>query len=330
MPFTAEIIKANPVLASLTDEVVNAVIELGNNQLKVDVKKEIDTQTGEIYRRFDEDIKSITGKERPEKVKTYEFMKSVLEEYKTTAEKAGNSDDLKRAKEEVENLKKQIAEGTADAVLKKKLETTEQLVRDMEAQNKKLQGKVGELSKAQEDALKAKDQEFVKMKTDFAFAQALQGVKFRSVYPEAAATELVNSSKAAILQEYVPELVKGSDGKETIQFRHKETGEIALNPANFQNPYSPAELLLTRLKKVDLIDEGRKQGGAGTNGGSAGGGGGTGVSLDGVRAAKTRVQADEAILDYLKSQQISTSHPEFNNKFQELRKEHKVSELPPQ
>lgn len=327
MPFTPEIITANEALKTLTAEQVAAVVQLGENVLKVDLKKEVDTHTGEIYRRLDEDVKSVTGREKPEGVKTYNFVKEVLGEYKTAAEKAsgGDSEELRKAKADLDDLKKQVAEGTADAVLKKKLTTTEQLVADLEKQNKKLQGEIGELNSVKEKVLSEKDAVVVEIKTDHAFDKALQGIKFRSTYSETAASRLVDAAKQEILTKYKPEMVKDAMGGTSIQLRNKATGEIELNPSNLQKPYTPGELLMKNLKGFELIDEGRRQSGTGTNGSQ---GVGNHVTIDAVRGAKSKPEADAAIKSYLESQKITTSHPDFNQKFQELRREHKVAEMP--
>ena len=82
MALTREILVANAALSGLTDEQINAITTLSQN----DENSVIAKKTGEIYGNLDVDILAASGVEKNGTEKTYDYAKRVLGDFKTKAE----------------------------------------------------------------------------------------------------------------------------------------------------------------------------------------------------------------------------------------------------
>ena len=95
------------------------------------------------------------------------------------------------------------------------------------------------------------------------------------------------------------------------------------NPNNNLNPYTFEELIMETSIK-DVVDTGKVQPGGGT--GPLHGNKGNGL-ID-LSGAKTQIEADRIIENYLLTNGITRDSEEFAMKSMELRNENNVTELP--
>lgn len=314
MALTAEILRANAGLSSLTDEQVSAIVELSRN----DENTVIGNRTGELHGQYDKDVLSVTGIAKKQDEKTYDYVKRVLGDYKA---KAAGADELNTKlttlQSEIEGYKKTIAGGKGSEAIAQQLKDAQKQLKDtqelFEGKQKEWQTKYDTLNTQYQNSL-----------IDAEFGKALQGIKFKSIYPESVQKTLIDSAKRTILSTAKPDWQE-NNGKRTLVFRDA-SGNIMNNPENKLNPFTPGELLTRELK--DVIDTGRRQRGAGTHGGN-GGGGGSNNYLD-FSGITNQVQADEAISKHLMTLGFTRGTKEFSDEAMKLRTENNVDKLPMQ
>ena len=308
---TVEMLQQNTALTGLTEAQLNAIAEMSRN----DENTVIGTRIGSLHGQYDTDIFNITGVAKNQGEKSYDYAKRVLTDYKNQiASSATVSAQLANAKKEVETLKQKIAEGNVDETVKQQLKDSKALVAQLQQQ----------LTEQTNTVAKQKEQYEAQIKgiyVDNAFNEALSGLKFKSGIAESVRDILVKAAKAEVLAKGTPDFVE-QNGTKVLVFRDKD-GNLLNNPANNLNPYSASELLMQTALK-DVIDTGRQQGGGGT-GGNGGGGGGTGLDLSGAR---TQVEADELITNYLLGLGLTRDSREFSEKSMALRTESNVAQLP--
>lgn len=301
-----EVIKANAILATLTDEQIAAIEKLSEN----DENAVIGKKTGEIHGSYEQDILTLTGIKKNDGEKAYDYMKRVLGDYKTQSESfESQKSELKST---IDTLKAKIEAGEGNEVIKQQLKDAQQQLKDVENTYKT---QVGDLQSKYNDLQGKYNMSIV----DTEFVKALNGVKFKSEYPENVINVMISNAKNSILAENKPEFVD-ENGKQSLIFRDKD-GNILKNPANQLQPYSAKEMLLSNLK--DIIDHGREQRGNGSKGGK----GGKGGTVD-ISGAKTQVEADEIIANHLMASGFTRDSEDFSAKLGEIRSELEVSNLP--
>jgi uncharacterized small protein (DUF1192 family) len=312
MALVSAVIKANAALASLTDEQVAAIEELSRN----DENTVIGTRIGELHGQYDQDVLSVTGVAKNQGEKSYDYVKRVLGDYKTRlASVAGQEQTIANLQKEIEGYKATIAQnGNGDPVLQQQLKDAQKQLSDtqalLDATKKDWEGKYNNLNTQYQGSL-----------IDAEFGKALQGVKFKSVYPESVQRTLIDSAKRSVLSANKADWVE-NNGSRTLVFRGAD-GNILTNPENKLNPFTAGELLMKELKEV--IDNGVKQTGTGTDPLNNGVGAGGAVDLSG---ATTQVAADELISKYLMTNGYTRGSQEFSDKAMELRKANGVDKLP--
>lgn len=305
---TIDMLRQNGTLAGLTDEQLNAIAEMSRN----DENTVIGTRIGELHGQYDNDILGITGIKKNQGEKSYEYAKRVLNEYKgQIASHATIQAQLQTAKNEVEKLKQQLADGNGDEQLKQQLKDAKSQVSQLQ---KQLTDKEAEYNTSKADyEKKLKD-----VHVDYAFNSAASGIKFKDGITPSVQKILLQAAKAEVLTKGTPDF----DGDKLV-FRDN-LGNILNNPANNLNPYTVSELLMqTSLK--DVIDTGKQQTGGGTEPIVIPPGGQTVIDLSGV---KTQVEADRAIENYLLAQGLTRDDAKFGEQLTSIRTENKVNELP--
>lgn len=311
-----EIIIANPILSTLTEDQIKAIESLSSN----DENAAIAVKTREIWDSVDADIKAVTGEDKPTNTKSYDHLKSVLGGFK---EKAANSIELEKQigvlKTEKTNLEKTIKEGGNDSALKAELKKLEQSIADKESTIEKLRNDFTVKENEFAGKIKAEEQKNIDLKFDTNFATALQGVKFKANIPQVAIDAVISAAKATAKTKGTPEF-QSIDGKEKIIFRD-QNNMIITNPKNLQNPLTADELFLEAISEV--IDSGKAQKGAGSGAGGGEGGGST-FTL----SASNKVEADRQIREHLNTEGIKPGTAAFQEKYSEIYNESKVSELP--
>ena len=311
MALTAEVLRANADLAALSDEQLSIIAEMSIN----DENTVIGTRIGELHGQYDNDVLSVTGIVKNQGEKSYDYVKRVLGEYKQKA--AGTealNTQITELKTQIEGYKKTIEAGKGNEAIAQQLRDAQKQLADtqalFEAKNKEWQGKYDTLNTQYQQSL-----------IDAEFGKALQGMKFKSIYPESVQKTLIESAKRTVLASAKPDWVE-ENGERKLVFRDA-AGNIMTNQENRLNPFTPGELLQRELK--DVLDTGRRQTGTGTQGQQGGQGGNTSVDLTGVT---NQVDADNVISKHLMALGYTRGSKEFSDEALKIRKENGVDKLP--
>jgi len=312
MALTPELIKANESLASLSDDQIAAISTLSVN----DENKVIGEKIGEVHGKYDQDIEEITGQKKPDGVKTYDFVKQVLGEFKTKATSAPElQKQIDTYKTKVADLEKQITEGKGNEAIAQKL-------RDAEGKLSQLQTQYETDKQTWEKEKGTYAEKITGLQVTTQFEKASAGLKFKVGYPESVQKTLLDTSQANILAKYKPDWVE-ADGKKVMVFRD-DKGEIARNKNNQLNPYTAEELMKENLKEV--LDLGKKTTGTGTK--NPAGGDTDTVDVVDIAGAKTQIEADELIVKHLMQIGETRGSASFAEKQKKLREDNGVNKLP--
>lgn len=297
-------------LKDLPEETLELVAKLSANDEEQTMKKRI----GEIYRDIDKDFQELTGIEKPGTEKTYKFWPAKL-------------------KEAIES------QGGEAGELKKKLESYEAKIKDLEEKVKAAKGDTSALDaakaqlKAEREAkaeLKAKLEETEKGMEEFKFnTRVMQHVnkavaKFEDKFVDSIPEDL----RPKIMKMAVDELL--SKKKEIVETDKGERlefydGEKRINNKDTFEPASVEDLLGKFLGgSIKKDDEGGK-GGAGTGG--AGGSGGK-LSKINLQDARNKQEAYQAIDKMLTAQNLVKGSKEYQAKMDEYWKTEAVQSLP--
>ena len=297
MALTTELLNANAATAGLTDEQKAAIVELSTN----DENSVIAKKTGEIYGGLDADILAASGIAKNGTEKTFDYAKRVIGEIKT---QAGNAAELQTQVSELTKekarLESVIAKGGADAETKRALEQTKADLANVTKEYTELKTKHDNAVAEHEKALFA-------VKMDGEFAKATAGIKFKADLP-ASVTSVLLQQAITKVKGMNPEYIDDGNGGKVLAFM--ENGTPKRNPENNLRPFTASELVTAELKTMGVLDEGRKQTGAGTQGGNGGNGGGA-KTVD-ISGATSQDQAHEIIAKQLMERGLVNGSKEFN------------------
>lgn len=293
MALTTELLKANATLAGLSEEQINAVVEMSRN----DETAVIGQKTGEIYGGLDADILAASGIAKNGTEKTYDYAKRVIGEIKG---QAGNSQSqIAELTREKARLEKALSEG-ADAETRKALNKSNADLANVTKEYTEL--------KAKYDNSEAEHQKAIfGLKLDGEFAKATAGLKFKADLP-ASVTSVILAQAVEKVKAMSPEYIDDGNGGKVLAFN--QNGTTMRNPENNLRPYTATELVAKELKAMGVLDEGRKQTGAGTDP-NAGRQGGTGGTIADLSGARTRDEAHEILAKQLMSQGLINGSKEF-------------------
>ena len=295
MALTTELLNANATTSALTDEQKSAIVEMSKN----DEVAVIGQKTGEIYGGLDADILSASGIAKNGAEKTYDYAKRVIGEIKG---QAGNALELQNKVSELEKEKTRletvIAKGGADAETKRQLD---QAKADLE----NVRSEYATLKTEYDNAKTSHEKELFGLKIDGEFAKATAGLKFKADLPASVQSVLLQQAIAKV-KGMNPEYIDDGNGGKVLAFM--ENGTPKRNPETHLRPYTAAELVAAELKTMGVLEEGRKQAGAGSEGGQGGGGGAKTVDISG---ATTQDQAQEIIAKQLMSQGLIRGTKDF-------------------
>lgn len=309
---TVEMLKQNSKLSGLSDEQFTAIATMSQN----DENSVIGTKIGALHGQYDADIFGITGIIKNQGEKSYDYAKRVLNDYKNQiASTATIQAQLANAKKEVETLKQKLADGAGDDQLKQQLKDAKALASQLQQQ---LTQQTAELTK-QKDTYEA---QIKSIHVDNEFNNAISGLTFKSGITDGIKDVLLKAAKAEVLTKGTPDFIE-ANGTKILVFRDA-TGNVLNNPANNLNPFTVKELLMQTSIK-DVIDLGRQQQGGGTqppNGQE------THVTILDLSGAKTQVDADKVIENYLLGNGLTRDSAEFAQQSMTLRNENNVSQLP--
>lgn len=301
---TVELLRSNAALSALSQEQLEAIVTLSKN----DEESVIGKRIGELHGQYDKDILSVTGVEKNGTEKTYDYLKRVLADYKDNSGKVSQLETL------LQESKTKLAEyeAKADPQLAQKL-------KDEKALTARLQAELN-TAKALVDTTKADYEAKIKgYKIDAAYDKVFAGLSFRPDISEAVQDALKNAAKAEIAAKGTLDFDEVS---RQVILRNSD-GEIVRNAANGLNPSTLEELVKsTSIKDVLQV----KKVGAGSNP-QGKQGAGNAVLLD-LSGAKTQIDADKAITNYLTSKGLSVDEEEYWTQLQQIRLDNKVAELP--
>ena len=298
MALTTELLNANAATAALTDEQKTAIVEMSKN----DETAVIGQKTGEIYGGLDADILAASGIAKNGAEKTYDYAKRVIGEIKG---QAGNAAELQNQVSELTKEKARlegvIAKGGADAETKRQLDQTKADLANVTKQYTDLKTEYDNAKSEHEKALFG-------LKIDGEFAKATAGIKFKADLP-ASVTSVLMQQAVAKVKGMNPEYIDDGNGGKVLAFM--ENGTPKRNPENNLRPFTAAELIAAELKTMGVLEDGRKQTGAGSQGGNNGNGGGS-KTVD-ISGATTQDQAHEIIAKQLMERGLINGSKEFND-----------------
>lgn len=307
---TVETLRANQALAGLSAEQYAAIADMSKNDEEVTIGKRI----GELHGSYDNDILSVTSVAKNDGEKSYDYLKRVLNDYKTkAAERESLKTQLSEQKQKVADLQKQVDGGNAE--ISKQLKDEKDLTTSLKSQ---LTAKETELANAKKDY----EAKLLDFRIGTAFDAVFGGLTFKP--------DITDPVKAAMKQAAKSEvLAKGTlsfdEARNELVLRN-DKGEIVRNQANNMNPYTLAELVAETSIK-DVLQVGKSGNGSTPPSGGAGGAGG-GQSLLDLSTAKTQADADELISAHLVAKGFSTESSEYWEQFTQLRSNNNVSALP--
>lgn len=311
MALTPDVIKANPDLAALTDVQLAQIATLSAN----DEATVINTKIGEHHGMIEKDIKEVSGVEKNNGEKSFDYMKRVLTDFKTKAV-VPTELQTKIATQEAKivDLEKKITEGKGNEAVAQKLKDAEDKLNALQTQ-----------FDTEKATFATKETEWNTEKTTIKVGTALEKatskLTFKAAYAPSVQKTLIDSAQKTILGKYKPDWLEAG-GETTLVFRDAK-GEIVRNKANGLNPYTAAELITEELK--DALDPGKKQDGTGTK--PVDGKVET-VDIVDIGTAKTQVEADELIIKHLLQKGMVRTDPAFAAEQKKIRDEAKVSVLP--
>lgn len=306
---TVEILKQNTKLSGLSDEQLNAIATMSQN----DENTVIGARIGELHGQYDADVLGVSGVAKKSGEKSYDYVKRVLGDYKAKLEASKSlQSQLDAANTQIEELK---AKGPDEAI-KQELKDTKARVEQLKTS---LQAKTTEFDTAKANL----EKQVMNAHVDYAFQAATAGLKFKDGISDTLKDVILNAAKNEVLAKGTPELIDDGKGGKRIALRGAD-GNLVNNPKNGLAPYTIQELVMeTSIKDAIATTNNR-------------GGGGTGpmppadpnLPLD-LSGAKTQLEADNMIENYLLTVKgLTRDKAEFGDESLRLRNEAKVAELP--
>lgn len=311
---TREILVANSALAGLTEDQINAIITINNN----DVAGEIGKKTSEIYQKFDQLTKDATGVDRlmgatPEK--TYDYLPRAIQEMKKSL---GDNEALKTQIQnltaEKTRLEGELAKG-AGAEVQRQLDQTKAELANTKAQYNTLQSQMAEKEKAHQA-------EIFGIRVDNDLNVASKGMQFKSEIPVSVQTILLQNAHTKI-KGMNPDYIDDGNGGKRLVFRGQD-GAVLNNPENQLNPYTAGELLARELK--DVLAAKREVLGGGTK--PLGGGSGAGDPAVDVSGAKSQTEAQEILTKQFLAQGMTIGSDQFQEAMDKAWKDNNIINLP--
>lgn len=193
----------------------------------------------EVHDAYDKDYKELFGEDKPEGVKTYEAYKQKIQSLK----------DGGASKSEIEKLKKEADEWKNKAENNESVKHYKELY---EQTNQKFQTREQELQKELEETKTQAQQSMVKNE----FSSALSQFKLNDSLNENLKNDTINR--------IISNLATNSNVTDGITVFKDGDGKTILNDLNA--PITAKELLERELKRYELLDEGSKKPGGGSDG----------------------------------------------------------------
>lgn len=306
---TVDILKQNTKLSGLSDEQLNAIATMSQN----DENTVIGARIGELHGQYDADVLSVSGIAKKSGEKSYDYVKRVLGDYKDKLDASKTlQSQLDAANAQIEELK---TKGTDEAI-KQELKDAKTRVEQLKTS---LKAKETEFTTAKADL----EKQVMNAHVDYAFQAATSGLKFKDGISESLKSVILSAAKNEVLAKGTPELIDDGKGGKRLALRGAD-GNLVNNPKNGLAPYTIQELVMeTSLK--DAINTAPIHGGGGTGPTPSAD---PNLPLD-LSGAKTQLEADNMIENYLLTVKgLTRDKAEFGEESLRLRNEAKVAELP--
>lgn len=312
MALTREIITADQSLSGLTDEQINSIVTLSENDEDVVIGKKV----GEIYRSMDNTIATSTGIQRDGDEKTYNYLERVAKLLKENSDKADTlNKQVDSLNKEKTRLEKIIADGASDPETKKALAQAKKDLESVRNQYNTL--------KTEFDSEKVKHaSELFGVKMDNELKTASAGLKFKTSIPKSVIDVLMGQTFAKI-KGMNPEYIDNGKGEKILVYKD-ESGAIMRNPEKQLNFYTTEDLLKKEMKALDVLDDGVHQRGGGTHGGS----GGSGNLVVDIAGAKTKTEANEIATKILLEKGLVNGSAEFAKEMSQIWRDNNIASLP--
>ena len=269
----------------LTDAQITAIAALSQKDEDIVFPKKY----GEMLGNMDTMIAAKSSIIRNEGEKTEEYMGRVLGQLKSAADEGASFKTTNESlTAEIAKLKEDIAKGTGNEQLKADLEK----LRGDLASAKRVNGELQESLTKKEAEYKGKLEGF---KMDSEIAAAMGGVTLKKELPESAKQALIDTAMQRVKgMKHVYDETAGA-------FIFQNEDGTPMKDTKLNN-LTVADMLTAELEKMQVLDTGRRQGGAGGNGNLPGGNGsGGGASVD-IGMARTQSEATDIIERQLMSQ----------------------------
>lgn len=306
MALTNETIRGNAELASLSDQQVNALVEMSKN----DENDVIGRRLGEVYRGMDETIATATGVQRNGDEKTYNYLKRATSELKQKAEGAAAfTSEIQTLKAEKERLEGIVAKGGNNEEIQKQLAQAKADLTNVQTQ-------YASLKKESEKQKTDFENKLFGVQVDNELKASVSGLKFKTELPEAATKVLLQQAldKAKTMH---PRFIDDGKGGKVLAF-HNEDGSVLRNSATNLQPFTATELIERELSSYGALAP-KAGGGSGTQPQGQGGGSGSNVTVD-VSAARTQEEYIDIASKALMSQGYTKASKEFTEALQEMLK----------
>lgn len=305
---TVDTLKANQLLAGLSAEQLSAIAAMSKNDEEVVIGKRI----GELHGSYDNDILSVTSVAKNEGEKSYDYLKRVLNDYKSKAsERESLRTKLRESEQKVTDLQKQVDGGNAE--ISRQLKDEKDLTASLKQQ---LESKSAELDKAKKEF----DEKLLGVRVDNAFEAIFNGLTFRQDVTEPVKAAMKIAAQSEVMSKGT---ISFDEARNELVIRN-DKGEILRNQANNMNPYTLEELVKETAIK-DVLQQ--QKAGGGTK--PPTGGANVDNMLD-LSSAANQSEADELISKHLSSKGFTTESQEYWDKFNEIRQENNVASLPMQ
>lgn len=296
MALTLDLLNAQEELSGLTDEQKTALIGLSER----DENTVIAHKYGEFRQEVENIVAAESGIQYNEGEKSSAYLTRALKQMRAASDEGAS---YKTANEtltaEIEGLKQKIASGAGNEEIKKELDR----LRGDLASAKKVNAELQESLTKKEAEYKGKLEGF---KMDSEIAAAMSAVTLKKELPESAKQALIDTAMMRVKgTKHVYDETAGA-------FIFQNEDGTPMKDTKLNN-LTVADMLTAELEKMQVLDTGRRQGGAGGHGNPLGGGG-NGATVD-LGMARTRSEATDIIERQLMSQGHAKNDPDWGTLF---------------
>ena len=302
MALTLDLLNAQEGLSALTDEQKTALVGLSERE----EESTFNRRFGETLGQMDTVIASEGAIGRNEGEKTSEYMARVIRTLKSSADEgAGYKATNETLTAEVERLKKQIENGSADAELKQRVAKLEGDLASAKKINTDLQDSLTKSAAEYKGKL-----EGYRMESEI--GAAMTGIAMKKELPEATKQALMTLAKQNVMgSKHVFDETAGV-------FIFQDADGNPMKDKSLNN-LTVADMLRMQLETMGVLETGRTV--TGTGGKENPPASTTNVDLS---TARTRVEADEIITKQLMAQGHAKSDADWYTVFSEARKANKA------